>query len=504
MISETVYISCHQDITHGFEMKTKSFCILHSNDMHGDFLTDETGDGKHVGGLALLSAYINKVRKEEENVLYVIAGDIVQGGLIDSEYKGISSMAILNYIAPDVVALGNHEFDYGLPHLLFLEKVANFPIVNANLYIKPYNKRLMKPFIVLNKGGSDILVTGVITEKVMDSLRGDNLISSFVTLEEASQEVGKISNAYKTDSIDLTIILTHIGLESDIEFARMLKPEWGVDLIVGGHSHSYMERPELENGVIIVHAGMGTDQVGRLDLIIDTDTNTVLDYKWRLVTIDENLVDPDPDLEKFIRSFQDQVDNKYNSMIGRLAFEHTHPSRTIETSLGNLFADALAEMAECDVMFLASGSIRSKSLGPLVTLKSMRTCFPYNDYLTRFTVTGATLKRAFGHIMRKENRRDEGECYQINGKVKATYSEAENRLIELLYDGNAVEDDRKYTICLQAYHYRNSKAYLDVSMEELEMYKTKVVSTSTQEILEEWLRNNQNAGRKVEGRLVYQ
>ena len=75
-------------------MNMKKFTILHSNDMHGDFLPeDEEGTKKHIGGLALLSAYISKVRREEENVLYFIAGDIVQGSLIDTEYKDISSRA---------------------------------------------------------------------------------------------------------------------------------------------------------------------------------------------------------------------------------------------------------------------------------------------------------------------------------------------------------------------------------------------------------------------------
>src|SRR4030042_5761976 len=175
-------------------MKTKKFTILHSNDMHGDFLAEVQGQkGELIGGLALLSGYINKVRKEEENVLYVVSGDLVQGSIIDTEYKGISTIEISNYLAPDVVALGNHEFDYGLPHLLFLEKVANFPIVNANLYIKSYNKRLMKPFLIIKKAGFEILFTGIITEKVMDTLKNDPLIGSFVTLEDASIEIGKIT-----------------------------------------------------------------------------------------------------------------------------------------------------------------------------------------------------------------------------------------------------------------------------------------------------------------------
>jgi 5'-nucleotidase/UDP-sugar diphosphatase len=117
-------------------MSTHNFTILHSNDMHGDFLaeTNSAGGGEVIGGLALLSGYINKVRSEEENVIYAIAGDMVQGSLIDAEYKGISTIEIMNYLAPDVATLGNHELDYGLSHLLFLEKMANFPIVNANLY----------------------------------------------------------------------------------------------------------------------------------------------------------------------------------------------------------------------------------------------------------------------------------------------------------------------------------------------------------------------------------
>src|SRR4030066_2557336 len=169
-------------------MKTKKFTLLHSNDMHGDFLAEvQGGGGKLIGGLALLSGYINKVRHEKENVLYLISGDMVQGSLIDSEYKGISTMEIINYLAPDVVSLGNHEFDYGLPHLLFLEKMANFPIVNANLYVKNYNRRLMRPYLILKKAGFDIMFTGIITEKVMDSISLDKIVGSFITLEEASQ-----------------------------------------------------------------------------------------------------------------------------------------------------------------------------------------------------------------------------------------------------------------------------------------------------------------------------
>lgn len=146
-------------------MNTKRFTILHSNDMHGDFLA-ETGQVNNVliGGLSLLSGYINQVRRTEKNVIYAIAGDMVQGSIIDTEYKGISTIEIMNYLSPDVATLGNHELDYGLPHLLFLEKLANFPIINSNMYVTKYNKRLMSPFLIKEIDGFSILFIGIITE----------------------------------------------------------------------------------------------------------------------------------------------------------------------------------------------------------------------------------------------------------------------------------------------------------------------------------------------------
>jgi len=486
-------------------MNTKKFTILHSNDMHGDFLAEvREGGGKLTGGLALLSGYINKVRNEEENVLYLISGDMVQGSLIDSEYKGISTMEIMNYISPDVVSLGNHEFDYGLPHLLFLEKMANFPIVNANLYVKKYNKRLMRPYLILNRADFNILFIGIITEKVMDSLRQDELISSFVTLEEASMEVGKICNAYKKHDIDLTILLTHIGFDSDIELARLLKPEWGVDMIIGGHSHTVLEKPMVENNVLIVQAGVGTDQVGRFDITVDDDTNSIIEYKWQLIPIDEDLAEPDDKLGEYIASFQEVVDRKYNTIICKLAKKHTHPKREIETSLGNLIADALGEFAECDVMLVGSGSIRAQEIGPIVTLQDLTRCFPFQDAIGTYTINGEKLRRIFSHIMRPENRNGEGECYQVNSRVRAIYDNASRQLSSLKIDGEEVSNSKPYSISILTYHFVNSEANLNMTNNDLlEAGKSRVISTSAQYTLEEYLHNHQNISREVEGRLTY-
>ncbi|MBR2594847.1 MAG: bifunctional metallophosphatase/5'-nucleotidase, partial [Solobacterium sp.] len=125
----------------------RKLTLLHSNDMHGDFLPHIGTDGKETGGLARLSGYIQDVRRREKNVIYANGGDMFRGSVIDSEYMGLSTIELMNLLSPDVTTVGNHEVDYGLAHLLFLEKCARFPIINANFYVTLNNTRLFRPYI---------------------------------------------------------------------------------------------------------------------------------------------------------------------------------------------------------------------------------------------------------------------------------------------------------------------------------------------------------------------
>ncbi|MGL5131246.1 MAG: bifunctional metallophosphatase/5'-nucleotidase [Planktothrix sp.] len=483
--------------------RLKKFTILHSNDMHGDFLAEaKSGEGNLIGGLSLLSGYINKVRQEEKNVIYTISGDMLQGSMIDTEFKGLSTIEIMNYLAPNVVTLGNHELDYGFPHLLFLEKMANFPIVNANLYIKKYGKRLMNPYLILNVDGFDIMFIGIVTEEVLKALKLDTSISTFVGLEDAAAEVGKICNTYKSEDIDLTILLTHIGFEEDKKLAAMLDPAWGVDMIIGGHSHTLLEQPAQVNNILIAQAAVGSDQIGRFDIVVDDDTNSIVEWKWELVPINSTVAEPDMVLENFIATYKEEVDRKYNRIVSRLSRELIHPSREVETALGNLITDVLAQTDLMDVVLIGSGSIRGSKLGPLVTLGDLKKTYPYDGPLYKVKITGLQMKKIFSYFMRPENRiPGEGNCFQVNKGIQAIYNNAEKKLESLSINGNPVQDDAQYTLCLQEYHYKNSVVSLNMTPEELGT--PKVVTTSAQQVLEEYLSSHQLLDNEVEGRLVY-
>ena len=213
-----------------------------------------------------------------------------------------------------------------------------------------------------------ILFIGLITEEVLSKVTSEDLISTLVDVEEAAREVEKICNAYKTVDIDFTILLTHIGYENDLKLAELLKPELGVDLIIGGHSHTLLEQPTKVKDILITQVGVGTNQIGRFDIVIDTDNNCVHSYAWKVIPIDDKHCPRDPKIEKILKGYKDQTDQKYNRILCKLRKDLTHPTRTEETEVSNLISDAMKEQLGVDLMCLGTGSLRNEMLESIVTL----------------------------------------------------------------------------------------------------------------------------------------
>ncbi|MBR2078982.1 MAG: 5'-nucleotidase C-terminal domain-containing protein [Clostridia bacterium] len=481
----------------------KKLTILHSNDMHGDFLAEEI-DENLVGGVSMLSGYVGKVRAEEKNTIYCIAGDMFRGSVIDSEFQGISTIEIMNMLAPDVVTLGNHETDYGIAHLLFIEKCAKFPIINANLHIKTNGARLFKPHHIIEIDGMKILFIGILTQEVLSQTKNDGIIGTFVDIDEATSEIGKICNAYNKIDIDFTVLLTHIGFEEDKKLAAQLDPAWGVDVIVGGHSHTFIEEPAVVNDVVIVQAGTGTDQIGRFDIVVDTDHNCIDSYIWRTVPINNEYCPRDEALEKILRHYKGQTDKKYGRLITRMKKQLTHPSRNQETALGGLLSDIMCESLGLDVMLLGSGSVRSTELGPIVLYSDLCECFPYDDASYMLQVTGAQFKRMIKYMVRDEVWEGvHNEFYQLSSGMRVVYDRATHEFLKFDLKGKPVEDDKIYKIGLQQFHFNNLEDFFNISFDEIsENAKPVVVATSCLGIFDEYMSNHQNLDREITGRLV--
>ena len=484
------------------EDSIKKLTILHSNDLHGDFLPKET-DGKETGGLSRLSGYVTKTRSERENVIYAIAGDMFRGSIIDSEFQGLSTIDLMNNLNPDVATIGNHEVDYGFAHLLFLEKCAKFPIVNANLFITMNNSRVFTPYINLEVGGMKIMFIGILTEEVLASTRSEKIIGTFIDLESAAKEVGIICDNYRTVRTDMTILLTHVGYENDRKLAEMLDPDWGVNLIIGGHSHTFMEKADVVNGIPIVQAGTGTGVIGRFDIQYDTEKKTIADWKWHLIPVNEDTAPRDPIMEELVDSYRTETDRKYKRVVTRWARKLTHPSREQETEMGNLYADLMAWEASYDVTLFGSGSIRKKELGPVIEYQDMVENTPFDDNLYMVEVTGAQIRRIFQHLFRDEAWVGETEFYQISSALRVTYRKSTHTIESFTFKGEEITDDMRIKLGIQAYHYNNFDEFFGVPLEEVKTnMKPRVVATSVNNIIEEYFATNNGLDAKVDGRIT--
>lgn len=480
----------------------RNIVLLHSNDLHGDFLAEKV-DETLLGGISMLSGYVKKVRSEYKNTIYCIAGDMLQGSIIDSEFKGLSTIEIMNMLHPDVASLGNHEVDYGLAHLLFLERCARFPIVCANLFIKNPYTRLFIPHVILEKDGIRMMFIGIITSEILQGMHKD-ILSSFVDVEDAAREVGQICNAWRTTDIDLTVLLTHIGFEEDKKLAQLLDPSWGVDLIIGGHSHTILEQPEVVNGILIAHAGVGTDQIGRFDLTIDMDSNSIAEYKWQLIPINDTACPHDEEIVNAVHRFKNETNKKYNRIICTFARPLTHPDRYQETELGNLMAEVIRDALEVDITLLGSGSIRKKSVPAVLTYGELKELFPYDDKIFQLKATGAQFKKMVAYTLRDEMLQGgHTEFFQYSGDLRITFDRATKTFTRFDFKGKPIQDDVVFCVSIQEYFYNNFEYCFGFPVEELTVNgKPRVLTTSIVDVLNEHLPLEANRDQKIEGRMT--
>ncbi|MBR2769131.1 MAG: 5'-nucleotidase C-terminal domain-containing protein [Solobacterium sp.] len=483
-------------------MTIQKLTILHSNDMHGDFLEEER-DGVKTGGLARVCQYVKDCREKEDHVLYFNAGDMFRGSIIDSEYLGLSTIELMNVLQPDATCIGNHEVDYGIAHLLFLEKCARFPIVCANLFVTLNNTRLFRPYRNARTGPFKVLVIGILTEDVIASTRSEKVIGTFIDVDEAAREVGIICDNYRTTDTDITVLLTHIGIEEDRKLAERLNPGCGVDFIIGGHSHTYMEQPEIINGIPIVQAYTGTDQIGRFDIRYDDEEKQIVSWEWKTIPVNEHLCGEDPIMKELIGRYQNETDLKYRRVVTRFARKLTHPTRIQETELGNLYADMLQDDSSFDLMIIGSGSIRKEELGPIVEYQDMLENTPFDDALWMLEATGEQLKRMVLYILRDDAWLGHTEFYQYSKGMHIRYNRTTHELKEFTFHDKPIEPEDRITFAVQNYHYVNFDDFFGVPLEEIKKNrKARMVAISVNNIFEEYLSVHQGLDARVEGRIV--
>lgn len=217
--------------------------ILHFNDTHSHIDPQRSGDRKGRGGVIEHAAYIDSVRCADgrRNVLLLHAGDFSQGTSYFTEMNGNIEIDVLNTLGFDVVTLGNHEFDNGIPELARRLKNLQPEVVCANYdFTGTPLEGLVKPYVIVRKAGMKIAVIGLLTD-IMQVV--DREIAKELQYQDPVSVVNSLSTYLKENkNCDMVICLSHLGFKEDKELASQVRD---VDVIVGGHSHTHLDDYEL-------------------------------------------------------------------------------------------------------------------------------------------------------------------------------------------------------------------------------------------------------------------
>lgn len=420
--------------------------IFHTNDIHGGFLLS-TVEGKNggppmkVGGFLALDAWLRAHRAEYPNSLLLDAGDLMTGNPIcEIEVEGVRGLALadmMNVAGYDGIALGNHDFDDGLANTQALVKRFAFPVLCANVKLADGTPVAPEAYHIYEVGPFRVGVIGLLMDGLDRVVPAETMEKLTVepTIEVAKRLVERID-----PETDVIILLTHQGLDMDRVLARSLGPD--VDLIVGGHSHTKLTRPEKENGVLIVQAGSSLDAVGRITLQVKDDK--VVSFDGELIPLEANELEPSPEMKALVDRMETEVRRLFGTTLGTLETDWRR-NYYGESNLGNFVADALREKFGADFACINSGSLRKNLVAGPITLLDVYEIYPFTNPVVTFEVTGEQLLGILRHNAISAARQSHG-ILQVSGVRYryATDSQEGAILLEATVGGQPIDPKRTY------------------------------------------------------------
>lgn len=236
----------------GVQAKGKRLVILHTNDTHScifplnKHLADTMLAGR--GGFIRRAEMVRRERSKHPDMLLFDSGDFSQGSPYYTLYKGDVEVGLMNLMRYDAVAIGNHEFDFGVENMARLFKKADFPIVCANYdFTGTALEGVVKPYVVLKRGGLRIGVFGLSPQ--LDGLVMAKTCAGvkFNDPVKAANDVAKLLK--EQEKCDLVVCLSHLGWDIiGIDDTELMRQTRNIDIVLGGHSHSYFNALEyVEN-----------------------------------------------------------------------------------------------------------------------------------------------------------------------------------------------------------------------------------------------------------------
>lgn len=370
--------------------------LLHINDI------DRIEDSKGRGGLARLMTLVNEERSAAEHAIFTHGGDTISPSLLSGFDKGAHMMDLFNEAELDVMALGNHEFDFGLAVTRARVAEARFPILGSNVVEDSSGTQIEGTLATwtAEAGPYTIGFLGLTTPETPEISSAEG--ASFQPLVATAR---KMSDNLRDQGADLVVALAHTGIAEDL---NLINGDSGIDVLLSGHDH--LQITYYNGQRAFVESGSQGENLMVVEVTMDTVDNRgkqtfVWSPQFRIRSTQD--VEPDPAMAAKVQVYLDKLSKELDIAVGKSATPLDSRRASVrgeETAIGNLIADAMRQGVAADVAITNGGGIRGDKTYPAgvtLTRRDIQTELPFGNRTVKLEVTGAQLMEALEHGVSK-------------------------------------------------------------------------------------------------------
>lgn len=475
--------------------------ILHTNDFHMYLLgsTDATTK-KPIGGSARIYTLVEQERTYNPRTLLVDAGDAIGGGPpIGAFFYGKDVIETYNAMGYDIATTGNHEFDWGYAKFKEITAPANYEYINANIVDSNTNSTILPPYSIKSFGFVDIGFIGVDTTDLPVLVNPTGIEG--LTVLDPTATINNYATSIK-DKVEYTVVLSHLGYDVDKTVAAKIS---NVNLIIGGHSHTVLTKPDVVNGIPIVQTGNYGNNVGKefVEFIATPTGAKIVGFRYNLIPITDSLPE-DPTIKAIIDPYYTEVQGKMKVVIGEalVALDGERANvRSKETNLGDFIADWMRAASGADIAITNGGGIRASIPKGPITVGSVYTTLPFDNLLVKLELTGkqitAALENGFSMVETAQ-----GRFPQISGiTVKVNLKNTPNsRVVEVLVNGEPIDPEKIYTVVTNDFMAAGGDGY--ASFKEAKSSKW-VTGNWMRDDLVEYIKAHPEVNVTIDGRITF-
>lgn len=476
---------------------TARLTVLHVNDLHGHILpyVEKSIDpGSPMSGGGRLAKMIQDERdRNPEGCVLLAAGDMFQGTPISNVFHGKPVIELMNYLKFDAMSIGNHEFDWGMRALENLQGAADFPFLCANVRDRRGEcVQGARPYVVLKRGGLKIAVIGLSTPETKYTTKPAN-VAELDFLEPEKVLPGLIAEARKGGA-KLVFVLSHLGMPEDMALAGRVP---GIDVIVGGHTHTAANDPVRVGKTIIVQAGYYGLYLGVLDLKIDVRTGRIVDYtaERELKPVKAGPSDPtDKEAERIVGNYHEKIRAEFAKVVGETQGDLVRHAAE-ESVLGDLVTDAMLEVSGAEVAFENGGGLRADIPKGPITLEHVYTLLPFDNSIVAMDLSGEEILEVL-----EQNADLEHKILQVGG-LRVEYNlglPQGSRVVKAMIGGEPVAPKRIYRVAVNDFLAAGGDQFTTFSKGRNPAY-----GDSMKEAFLKYLKRHSPLNRTVENRIVF-